>query len=122
MLNDNELEVYSWIKDDNNDRFDGIYSINYDISSDDINDWTVARDADGLAKFDVVVTPDEINAAVRETNGGSFDPADHADPVSLGDTDIFIDDDGSKYLFYSFVSEEFGGNQGEGQISAIQLT
>lgn len=44
-----------------------------------------------------------------------------ADPVSLGSNDAFVDTDGSEYLFYAYVSEEFGGHDGEGRISTIRL-
>jgi len=48
---------------------------------------------------------------------------DFADPNSLGAPGIFVDDDGSKYLFYTYYSAANGGNNksSEGQISAVKL-
>jgi len=43
------------------------------------------------------------------------------DPASLGEPYVFMDGDGSKYLFFSYVSAANGGNPGEGQITAVQL-
>jgi len=121
LLSPDELEVFFYVRDDPSDRYDDIYRIVYDISDSDFQNWTVARDAMGQVFFDVVLSPEEVVSAVQAVNPGA-DPTFFADPVSLGDTDIFVDDDGSKYLFMSYVSDVFGGSQGEGQITAVKLT
>ena len=48
-------------------------------------------------------------------------PIYSADPVSLGDSAIFVDQDSRKYLFFSYVSQCFSGNEGEEQIAAVEL-
>lgn len=120
LLSPNDLEVFFYVRDDPADRYNDIYRIVYDISATDFQDWTVKRDETGQVLFDVVLTPEELTEAVQAINPGA-DPTFYADPVSLGDTEIFVDNDGSKYLFLSYVSERFGGAQGEGQITAVKL-
>lgn len=120
LLSPDDLEVFFYVRDDPSDRYDDIYRIVYDISDPDFQNWTVRRDELGQVLFDVVLTPEELSAAVQAVNPGA-DPTFYADPVSLGDTEIFVDDDGSKYLFMSYVSDQFGGAQGEGQITAVKL-
>ena len=124
LLANDLLEVFFYVRQRNRsapDEFNSIYRMVYDISASDFQDWTMARDAAGQVIFDVVLTPEDFTAAVEESLGAGYDPSLYADPVSLGDTHIFIDDDGSKYLFFSYVSDEFGGAQGEGAISAVRL-
>ena len=124
LLSDDELEVFFYVRERNSsspDDFNAVYRFVYDISDDDFQNWTVARDASGQVIFDVVITPEAITAAVIEAKGPDFDAELFADPVSLGDTEIFIDSDGAKYLFFSYVSAEHGGQQGEGQITGVQL-
>ena len=124
LLANDLLEVYFYVRQRNRsapDDYNAIYRFVYDISDNDFHNWTVARDASGRVMFDVVLTPEDFTAAVEQTQGVGYDPSLYADPVSLGDTHIFIDDDGSKYLFFSYVSAEFGGAQGEGAISAVRL-
>ncbi|QDU91437.1 hypothetical protein Pla175_48650 [Pirellulimonas nuda] len=120
LLSPDDLEVFFYVREDPSDRFDGIYRIVYDISDPDFQNWSVKRDSVGQVLFDVVLTPQELAAAVQAAHPGA-DPTYFADPVSLGDTDIFVDDDGSKYLFLSYVSQQFGGAQGEGQITTVRL-
>jgi len=119
-----QLEVFFYVRADGaTDYFDDTYRIVYDISDPDFQNWTVAvDDATGEYMFDVVVTDGEIRAAVQAANPGA-DPDDYADPSSLGALAIFVDDDGSKYLFYTYYSAANGGNNNtsEGQISAIKL-
>ena len=124
LLSEDAVEVYFYVREasrNSPDDFNAIYRIVYDISDPDFQNWTIARELSGQATFDVVLTPEAITAAVVDANGADFDPERYADPVSLGDVDIFIDVDGAKYLFYSYVSAEFGGGQGEGQISVVRL-
>ena len=120
LISPDELEVFFYVRTDPGDRYDDIYRVVYDVSDPDFLNWSVKRDDNGQVLFDVVLTPEDITAAVQAANPGA-DPEFYADPVSLGDTAVFVDDDGSKYLFYSYVSDEFGGQQGEGQISAVRL-
>ena len=118
------LEVFFYVRERSSsdpDDFNSLYRLVYDVSDDDFQNWTVARDATGQAIFDVVLTPDAFTAAVEEAVGPGYDPTVYADPVSLGDTEVFVDDDGTKYLFFSYVSDALGGSQGEGQITAIRL-
>ena len=125
LLSDDQLEVFFYVRQGRRsdpDDFNAIYRLLYDVSSDNVDDWTVVTDADGQAVFDVVVTPEDLRSAVEQALGTSNYDADFfADPISLGDTEIFIDDDGSKYLFFSYVSAENSGSQGEGQISVVRL-
>ena len=124
LLSDDLLEVYFWVRESSRsapDDYNGIYRIVYDISDDDIQNWTVARDASGEVFFDVILTPEDLSASIEDALGTGYDPLLFADPVSLGDPEIFIDDDGSKYLFFSYVSAEFEGTQGEGAISSVRL-
>ncbi|CAN0341416.1 unnamed protein product, partial [Ectocarpus sp. 4 AP-2014] len=125
LISPDELEVFFYVREANSsapDRFDDIYRIVLDISDDDFRDWDVARDLSGQVIFDVVITDEELYEAVETANGSGFDGDLFADPVSLGDTDIFVDADGRKYLFMSYVSDENGGALGEGQITAVRLT
>jgi hypothetical protein len=119
-----QLEVFFYVRADGaTDYFDDTYRIVYDISDPDFQNWTVAvDDATGEYMFDVVVTDDEIRAAVQAANPGA-DPDDYADPSSMGAPAIFVDDDGSKYLFFTYYSAANGGNPNasEGQISAVKL-
>lgn len=124
LLKNDLLEVFFYVREKNSsapDDYDAIYRLIYDVSAPDFQDWTVARDAFGQVIFDVVLTPEDVYAAVEDALGTNYDPEDFADPVSLGDTEIFIDDDGAKYLFFSYVSDEHGGQQGEGQITSVRL-
>lgn len=124
LLPGNLLEVFFYVKEASRsspDDYNAIYRIVYDISDDDFQNWTIARDGSGQAIFDVVLTPEAVTAAVIQINGPNFNPELYADPSSLGDTELFIDTDGEKYLFFSYVSIAFGGIQGEGQITAVRL-
>ena len=124
LLPNDLLEVYFYIREASRsepDDFNAIYRIVYDISDADFQNWTIARDGAGQALFEVVLTPEDVTAAVTAANGVNFDAELYADPVSLGDTELFIDADGSKYLFFSYVSDEYGGLQGEGQITGVRL-
>lgn len=124
LISPDALEVFFYVREANAsapDRYDDIYRIVLDISDPDFQDWDVARDSSGQAIFDVVLTAEEMYAAVEDANGVDFDPNEFADPISLGDTHIFTDFDDSKYLFYSYVSEANGGSIGEGQITAVKL-
>lgn len=118
------LEVFFYVREANSsepDRYDDIYRIVLDISDSDFQNWEIARDSEGQAMFDVVLTAEELYEAVELTHGSGFDPNEFADPISLGDTYIFVDDDDSKYLFLSYVSTALGGAQGEGRITAVKL-
>jgi hypothetical protein len=124
LLPNDLLEVYFYVRERRSsdpDEYNGIYRFVYDVSDADFQNWTVARDVSGQVIFDVVLTPEAVSARVEESLGAGFDPTLFADPVSLGDTELFIDDDGSKYLFFSYVSDELGGAQGEGAITAVRL-
>ena len=80
----------------------------------------MVRDTAGQTLFEVLVTPEAISAAVLKANPNAK-PRFQADPVSLGSTGIFVDHDGSKYLFYAYVSGRYSGRDAEGRISAIRL-
>ncbi|MEP4076782.1 hypothetical protein [Haloferula sp.] len=125
VLADEELlEVYFYVRSDPGDRFDDIYRIVLDVSEPDFQDWTVAiNGSTGEYRFDVVATSEDVKAAVETAHPGGVDPVLYADPSSLGAPSIFIDEDGSKYLFYTYYSAVLGGNSSpsEGQISAIKL-
>ena len=124
LLSDDKVEVYFYIREasrNDPDDYNAIYRIVYDISDPDFHNWTVARDDAGQAFFDVVLTPEAVMSEVIAVNGQDFNPELFADPISLGDQEIFIDEDGAKYLFFSYVSAQFGGTPGEGQITAVRL-
>lgn len=124
LLENDLLEVFFYVRErriSNLDEYNAIYRIVYDVSDDDFQNWTVARDDGGQVLFDVVLTPEDVTAAVVDAVGANYDPSVFADPISFGDTEIFFDDDGTQYLFFSYVSEEFGGTQGEGAITAVRL-
>lgn len=124
LLSEDALEIFFYVREANSsapDRYDDIYRVVLDISDSDFENWEVARDSTGQAYFDVVLTAEEMHEAVEAVNGVGFNPDDFADPVSLGDTHIFVDDDDSKYLFFSYVSNQNGGALGEGQITAVKL-
>lgn len=124
LLANETLEVFFYVREANPsspDRYDDIYRIVLDVSDPDFEQWGVARDLSGQAIFDVALTAEEVQSAVQAVHGVGFNPDSYADPVSLGDTGVFIDDDNTKYLFYSYVSAGNGGNLGEGQISAVKL-
>ena len=119
------LEVFFYVREarsSDDDDYPGIYRFLYDISDPDFQFWTVARDESDQVIFDVVLEPGEFNAAVEGALGPNYDPLVYADPYEFGDTELFFDDDGSKYLFFSYNSVTFGGQQGEGAISAVRLT
>jgi hypothetical protein len=125
LLSEDALEVFFYVREANSsapDRYDDIYRVVLDISDSDFQNWEIARDSLGQAYFDVVLSAEEMYEAVEAVNGTGFDPDDYADPVSLGDTHIFLDEDGSKYLFFSYVSDQNGGALGEGQITAVKLS
>ena len=124
LLSSDALEVFFYIRKALNsspDEFSAIYRFVYDISDSNFQNWTMARDASGQVIFDVVLRPEVITAAVTAAQGPNFDEEFYADPESLGDSEILIDDDGSTYLFFSYVSLEHGGRRGEGQISGVRL-
>ena len=124
LADDELLEVYFYVRSDPGDRFDDIYRIVLDISEPDFQDWTVAiNGSTGEYMFEVVATDEDVKAAVEAAHPGGVDPDFYADPSSLGAPSIFIDEDGSKYLFYTYFSAVNGGasSASEGQISAIKL-
>lgn len=114
------LEVFFYVRQDPSDRYNGLYRVLYDVSDPDFRNWDVWRDEQGRVEFEEALSPEEVLAAVRIVRP-NFKPMYHADPVSLGTSGIFIDDDGEKYLFFSYVSQEFSGEEGEGQIAAVRL-
>lgn len=123
-LSSDELEIFFYVREANSsapDRYDDIYRVVLDTSDSDFQNWELARSLNGEVIFDVALTDEDLFAAVELANGTGFDGDLYADPVSLGDTGIFVDDDGSKYLFLSYVSDENGGAMGEGQITAVEL-
>lgn len=124
LLADETLEIFFYVREASGsapDRYDDIYRIVLDVSDPDFENWEVARDANGQGIFDVALRTEDLYAAVQSVHGAGFDPDLYADPVSLGDTGVFIDEDGSKYLFLSYVSDSNGGSLGEGQITAVKL-
>jgi hypothetical protein len=123
LAEEEQLEVFFYVREvDASILYDDVYRIVLDISDPDFQQWTVATNSDGLYMFDVVVTDDEIMAAVQAANPGA-DPDDYADPTSMGMAAVFVDDDGSKYLFCTYYSAANGGATAtsEGQITAIRL-
>ncbi|QDT00913.1 hypothetical protein [Adhaeretor mobilis] len=124
LISPDALEIFFYVREANSsapDRYDDLYRVVLDVSDSDFENWEVARDSTGQAYFDVVISAEELHAAVETANGIGSDPDDYADPVSLGDSDIFVDEDGSKYLFLSYVSDQNGGALGEGQITGVKL-
>ncbi|VGO23252.1 hypothetical protein SCARR_05359 [Pontiella sulfatireligans] len=125
LLADEELlEIYFYVSHDPSYRFADIYRIVLDLSEDDFQDWTVAIDeGSGEYMFDIVVTVDQINAAVAAAHPEGVDPVLYADPNSLGQPSYFADNDGSESLFYTYYSTDLGGipDRSEGQISAIRI-
>ncbi|MDF7798601.1 hypothetical protein P4C99_03955 [Pontiellaceae bacterium B1224] len=118
-----QLEIFFYVREVGaSDLYDDVYRIVLDLSNPDFQQWTVAKDDEGQYIFDVVVTDDEIMDAVQSVNPGA-DPDDFADPSSMGMAAVFVDDDGSKYLFCTYYSAANGGASAtsEGQITAIQL-
>ena len=115
-----QLEVFFYVKQDPGDRFDSIYRLVYDIRDSDCEKWDLVRDSSGQVLFEVVVTPTQITDTVKRGQA-DFKPLVHADPISLGSSYVFMDDDGSKYLFYAYVSEQYSGQEGEGHLSALKL-
>jgi len=115
-----QLELFFYVRLDPDDRYDALYRVVYDISNPDFQKWNLVRDETGLTLFEVVVTPEEISAAVLAAKPDAK-PLFYADPVSLGSTGVCIDRDGSKYLFYAYESRRYSGRDTEGQISAIRL-
>lgn len=118
------LELFFYIRSDPGDRFDDMYRIVLDVSEPDYQDWTVAiNGATGEYMFDVVATAEDIKAAVEAAHPGGVDPVLFADPESLGAPSVFVDADGTKYIFYTYYSAALGGaySASEGQISAIKL-
>lgn len=120
LLPHDQLEVFFYVRGDAGDCYNSIYRIVYDLNDADFQNWDVARDASGKVIFDVVLTPEEMDQAVRSVHS-QFNPIYHADPVSLGSSGVFVDKDGKKYLFFAYVSREFSGDEGEGQIAAVRL-
>ncbi len=123
LAEDEQLEVFFYVRADvATDLYDDVYRIVLDLSNPDFQQWTVATNSDGLYLFDVVVTDDEITAAVQAANPGA-DPDYFADPSSMGMGAVFVDDDGAKYLFCTYFSAANGGSSGtsEGQITAVRL-
>ena len=62
LLSDDLLEVFFTVREgraSDPDDYNAIYRIVYDISDDDFQNWTVARDQSGIVVFDVVITPEE---------------------------------------------------------------
>ena len=120
VLPNDRLEIVFYVRQDPDDRYNALYRLLYDISAPNFEDWDVARDRDGQVLFGVVLSPKEVTDAVQAINPGA-NPIYSADPVSLGDSTIFVDQDGRKYLFFSYVSRRFSGAEGEGQITAVEL-
>ncbi len=120
LLPNDILEIFFYIRQDINDRYDGLYRLLYDVRDPDFRKWDVLRNDQGVVEFEVVLTPEDILNAVQRVRP-TLKPMYHADPVSLGTSGIFVDDDGKKYLFFSYVSKKFSGEEGEGQITAVRL-
>jgi len=119
-LNDSRLEVVFYIKKDPEDRYRDLYRVVYDISDPNFENWELARGTDGRIIFDVLLRPEDVIREVRKFHP-TLKPMYHADPVSLGSSYIFVDQDGQKYLFFAYVSEALGGDEGEGQITGVRL-
>ncbi|MEX1039280.1 MAG: hypothetical protein WDZ51_01525 [Pirellulaceae bacterium] len=120
VLPNERLEIVFYVRLDPDDRYNALYRLEYDISAPDFEQWEVARDEAGKVLFEVILSPEEFVDAVNSVNPG-FNPIYTADPVSLGSSTIFVDDDSRIYLFFSYVSQRFSGNDGEGQITAVEL-
>ncbi len=123
LAEEEQLEIFFYVRANvATDVYDDVYRVVLDISDPDFEQWTVATNSAGLYLFDVVVTDDEITAAVLAVNPDA-DPDYFADPSSMGMGAVFVDDDGAKYLFCTYYSAANGGSSGtsEGQITAIRL-
>lgn len=120
VLPNDVLEIFFYVRQDANDRFNSLYRLLYDVRDPDFQNWDVLRDEQGLVEFEVALTPEDLLNAVRSVRP-NLKPMYHADPVSLGTSGTFIDEDGQKYLFFSYVSQKFSGEEGEGQIAAVRL-
>ena len=120
LLGNDQLEIFFCIRDDPDDRYDGIYRIILDIKPADFRDWSLARDASGRILFETVVQPEDIFRLVQ-LQTPHFDPIYHADPASLGDPFVFVDDRNQKFLFFSYKSQRYKGSEGRGQISSLLL-
>lgn len=120
LLPNDQLEIFFCIRDDPGDRYDGIYRVVLDISPKDFRDWDLVRDASGQVLFETVLHPASIRQ-LTQTQVTNFDPIYHADPVSLGDPFVFVDEQHRKFLFYSYKSQRYKGYEGRGQISSVQL-
>ncbi|MAJ61836.1 MAG: hypothetical protein CBC48_19085 [bacterium TMED88] len=114
------LAIFFYVKRDPGDRFDDLYRLFYDISDPDFQNWDVARDDNGQVIFDIYLSDEVIRSAIP---AGASNPVSYADPDSMGTSDHFRDTDGSgrDYLFFSYVSQALGGDEGEGQISSLRV-
>lgn len=120
LLPNNQLEIFFCIRDDPGDRYDGIYRLVLDCNSEDFRDWELVRDATGTILFETVLKPEDIHQLVH-SKVSDFDPIYHADPESLGDPFVFVDEQKQRFLFFSYKSQRYKGYEGRGQISSVRL-
>jgi len=120
-LPDDKLEVFFYIKSDDDDVYNDLYRVVMDISDEDFEKWDMQRDEDGEVIFEVVVTPEQIREAVEIANPEGVNPETHAYPASLGSSFIFLDDDDSKYLFLAYANSSEEKGESEGMITYFKL-
>jgi hypothetical protein len=109
---EDELEVFFYMNRNIDSYYNGIYRVVMDLTDrrtpDEINagvepfhSWIMERDSEGLTMFETILSPENMATA------------DEPDGVPLGDPNVFIDKDGSKYLFFAYGPE--------GRITAVKL-
>lgn len=135
-IDENHVEVFIYIRIDSvsyyrskgfeiveEDPFRNLSRVVLDVSDDNWDNWKVAEH-NGAPIYDVILTPEEVYAAVKSANGGGdIDGFTHADPLSFGDPFIIQTSEG-KYCFVCLKSEdanESDDGHSEGQIVAFKL-
>ena len=118
---ENILELLFYVKLDDN--FQDLYRVVYDISLHDFKKWDVKRSKDNEVMFDVYLRAESIYKASEKKGLFGFNilrGINYLDPMSMGTSFVF-NEGGEKYLFFSYVSQLYGGNEGEGQIGAVLI-
>ena len=125
------VELYVNIRKDTDefypidDPWSDLMRIVMDCTDPDWNNWSLLTHPDtGLAVFDVVVSSNDLNNAVKMANGANdVDGTVYADPVSMGVPGIIELSDGRLYLFPTFNSQDVNSDFqfSEGQITELQL-
>ena len=109
---EDELEVYFYANRDTDEKYNHLFRVVMDLKDrrtaaeksagdDAFHSWVMERDSAGVTMFEVIFAPIDI---INEK---------YPKGVPLGDPNIFIDKDGTKYLFFSYGPE--------GSITAAKL-